>query len=244
MRLSGSWLWPLSGQAHRYGVGRACRARKRMIHVKICGLREEAHAVAAAEAGADYLGLVFVPNVRRAVQGQQARAIIAAVRGAGYQTPFVGLFVNLRPGAIRHTVEQLGLGAVQLSGDEPVSVLEQLGGIPVFKALRLTGAPHEDGWLQRAATDASVRVLIDAHVPGSYGGAGVVGNWQQAAELASRTDIMLAGGLSPANVAAAINQVRPWGVDVSSGVETDGVKDTDKIRAFIAASRQAAEHLP
>jgi phosphoribosylanthranilate isomerase len=86
-----------------------------------------------------------------------------------------------------------------------------------------------------------VRLLVDAHVPGSYGGAGVVADWDRAAGLARRRSVLLAGGLTPANVAEAIQRVRPWGVDVSSGVEINGVKDHQKIRAFVAAARAAAQ---
>ena len=107
---------------------------------------------------------------------------------------------------------------------------------------RIDGAPSEAGWLD-AHHAPEVRLLVDAHVPGSYGGAGVLADWGRAAELARRRSIMLAGGLTPENVDAAIRQVRPWGVDVSSGVETNGLKDVAKIRAFVAAARTGDQQL-
>jgi phosphoribosylanthranilate isomerase len=117
-----------------------------------------------------------------------------------------------------------------------------LGELPgdraIIKAIRLTAAHAEQRW-RRACTP---RLLVDAHVPGIYGGAGVVADWDRAAELASERDIILAGGLAPDNVAEAIGRVRPWGVDVSSGVETDGIKDSAKIQAFIAAARAADQN--
>lgn len=214
-----------------------------MTTVKICGLRTLEHAQAAHEAGADYLGLIFAPG-RRQVSEAQAVAIVEAVRRASSRPPrFVGVFVNETPEHMRALAERLGLAAIQLSGDEDVRVVAQLGDWPVFKALRLRGAPGEQEWLDAARDGSRIRLLIDAHVPGSYGGAGVVGDWDAAAELARRQPIILAGGLTPENVTDAIRKVEPWGVDVSSGVEQDGVKDSAKIRAFIAAARAVDQTL-
>jgi len=139
-------------------------------------------------------------------------------------------------------VRQCSLDAIQLSGDEACALVSQLPGIALLKAIRIDGAPSEAGWLE-AHHAPEVRLLVDAHVPGSYGGAGVLADWGRAAELARRRSIMLAGGLTPENVDAAIRQVRPWGVDVSSGVETNGLKDVAKIRAFVAAARTGDQQL-
>jgi phosphoribosylanthranilate isomerase len=154
----------------------------------------------------------------------------------------IGLFVNAAPEHMLAAIRQCGLDAIQLSGDEASEVACHLPGIALFKAIRLDGAPSEAGWLD-ANQALDVRLLVDAHVPGSYGGAGVLADWNRAAELARRRSIILAGGLTPENVDAAIRQVHPWGVDVSSGVETNGVKDAAKIRAFVAAARAGDQQL-
>lgn len=214
-----------------------------MTRIKICGLRTVEHALVAAEAGATMLGFMFAPS-RRQVTPEAAAAMIQAVRAAQHipHVECVGLFVNEQPARIVSIVAQCGLDAVQLSGDEPSSMLDALPlNLPVLKAVRLQGAPEEQGWLE--STHPHVRLLVDAHVPGSYGGTGTLADWERAAVLARQRPLVLAGGLTPDNVATAVAQVRPWGVDVSSGVETDGVKDCAKIRAFIAAARAGAEHV-
>jgi len=214
-----------------------------MTFIKICGLRTIEHALAAVDAGADMLGLVFAAS-RRQVDPEQAALIAEAVRATAYagRVSLVGLFVNEAPARMLAIVRQCGLDAIQLSGDESSEVAEQLPGIALFKAIRLDGAPSEAGWLESDQAP-NVRLLADAHVPGSYGGAGVLADWGRAAELASRRPIVLAGGLTPENVDVAIRHVQPWGVDVSSGVETNGIKDIGKIRAFVAATRARDQQL-
>jgi phosphoribosylanthranilate isomerase len=213
-----------------------------MTLVKICGLRTIEHALAAADAGADMLGLNFARS-RRHVSPEQAAAIAEAIRAAphDHQVSIVGLFVNESPEHMLAIARQCGLDAIQLSGDETSDIVGQLPGIALLKAIRLDGAPSEAGWLN--TTTPSVRLLVDAHVPGSYGGAGVLADWDGAARLARQRPIMLAGGLTSENVDAAIRQVQPWGVDVSSGVETSGIKDIAKIRAFVAAARASGQQL-
>lgn len=206
-----------------------------MIHVKICGLRTAEHALVAAEAGAAMLGFNFAPS-RRQITPADAAAIIRDVRAAQHTIRCVGLFVNAPPAHMLSIVEECDLDVVQLSGDEPISILDGLPrDLPILKAVRLQGAPEEQDWL--AVSHPHVKLLVDAHVPGSYGGTGTVADWVGAAALARQRPIMLAGGLQPDNVAEAVRQVRPWAVDVSSGVETGGVKDSHKIRAFTAAVR-------
>lgn len=208
-----------------------------MTRVKICGLRTAEHALAAVAAGADMLGFVFAP-ARRQVSPEVAAAIANAVRAApgGRDICLTGVFVNEAPARVAAIAAACGLDAVQLSGDEPIADLGALAGLLVLKAVRLAGAPAEQEWLA-SEPGAGVLLLVDAHIPGVYGGAGVAANWELAAQLAVRRPIVLAGGLTPENVADAIRRVRPWGVDVSSGVETDGAKDSAKIRAFVAAAR-------
>lgn len=207
--------------------------------VKICGVRTADHACAAAAAGADAIGLVLAAG-RRYVAPAAARTLVAQVRDAGWQqVRFVGVFVNAEPATICALAREIGLDIVQLSGDEPLDLLAALE-YPVIKAVRLAGGGQEQAWLEQAAQSSSrLRLVADAHVPGSYGGAGVLGDWSAAASVASTTPLVLAGGLTPDSVAAAIAAVQPWGVDVSSGVESAGVKDHEKITRFISAARQS-----
>ncbi len=215
--------------------------------VKICGLRTPEHALAATAAGADLIGLVFAPSKRR-VTPEQAATIARAVRAApGPRPRLVGLFVNEDPATISAVAAHVGLELIQLSGDEPASYADRIA-LPLIKAFRMDGSANEAAWLARLDEGpttqlvfgpSSLVLLVDAHVPGSYGGTGVTADWARAAELATRAPILLAGGLHPGNVAAAIAAVRPLGVDVSSGVESDGVKDPRKIEAFLGAARAA-----
>lgn len=206
-----------------------------MTLIKICGIRTFEHAQTAAESGADMIGFMFAPSKRR-ITSEQAAEIAIALRAGGGPVPLlVGVFANETPGQIAATVEQCGLDAIQLSGDEDAAIAEQLPARRLIKAIRLADDPTERGWLALPAE--RVTLLVDAHVPGSYGGTGAVADWSRAARLAHERPILLAGGLSPANVVAAIQQVRPWGVDVSSGVERDGQKDSVLIRAFVAAAQ-------
>jgi phosphoribosylanthranilate isomerase len=208
-----------------------------MTIVKICGLRTVEHALVALEAGANLLGFIFVP-ARRQVSPAEVAAIGAAVRAAsgGDRVSLVGVFANETPARMAAIAAQCGLDALQLSGDEDPRVIGALPpGRAIIKAIRLTGSDAEQRWLDAEGA----RLLVDAHVPGTYGGAGVVADWGRAAELARSRSIVLAGGLTSDNVGAAIDQVRPWGVDVSSGVEIEGIKDSARIRAFVAAVRAA-----
>lgn len=204
--------------------------------VKICGLRLAEHALAAATAGADMLGLVFAPS-RRQLSVLEGAAIAAALGAhVGARPELVGLFVNEQPARINAIVTAVGLDRVQLSGDETIA--EAVGiGRPLIKALRLDGSAREAEWLAFAETEPNCLLLVDAHVPGAYGGTGTQANWARAAELGRALPLLLAGGLHAGNVAAAIAQVRPIGVDVSSGVESAGAKDAAKIAAFIGAAR-------
>jgi phosphoribosylanthranilate isomerase len=215
------------------------------ISVKICGLRRPVHARAAAAAGADMLGLVFAPSRRRVSLGE-ARAIVDALQEADVRPYLVGLFVNESPAVINATVQDLGLDLVQLAGNESIDLAAAIQ-TPILKSVRLDGSEPEAAWFELARDAAPisegwpdwrrVMLLVDAHVPGSYGGTGARADWDAAAELAQQLPIILAGGLHPENVGSAVQQVRPWGVDVSSGVETDGVKDVARIQAFVTAAR-------
>ncbi len=201
------------------------------MQIKICGIRTPQHAQVAVACGATHIGLVFAESKRR-VDSTTGRAIVVAARAMRRPVQCVGLFVNEQSARVRELVAECGLDMVQLSGDETPAVLAALSGLPIIKAVRLAGAAHDADWI--ASDPAHVSLLVDAHVAGSYGGAGVVADWQAAAVLARTRPIWLAGGLDPANVVDAIGQVRPWGVDVSSGVERDGHKHSSAIAAFVA----------
>jgi phosphoribosylanthranilate isomerase len=209
-----------------------------MTVVKICGIRTPDIARSALDAGADMLGLVFAAS-RRQVTPAAALAISQAVRQhpRGRQVRLVGVFVDHELEDMRQLAQQCDLDVVQLSGREPLAIARALAPLAIIRAVRLAGDADEAPWL--ATDDDTARVLVDAHVPGSYGGAGIVADWRAAAQLAHQRDILLAGGLSPENVADAIRAVRPWGVDVSSGVEEHGSKSTARITAFIRAVRDA-----
>jgi phosphoribosylanthranilate isomerase len=207
-----------------------------MTDVKICGIMIPEHARVAVQAGARYIGLVFAPS-RRRVTVEQARTIVAALREAnmehGTAVEAVGVFVDATADEINAVVQAVALDRAQLSGHESASLAGSIS-VPVIKAVRFDGDVSEEAWLQQQQHP----LLVDAHVPGSFGGAGVTGDWHRAADLARHAQVWLAGGLSPHNVAVAIQQVQPAVVDVSSGVETDGVKDANKIRMFIVAAQE------
>ncbi len=205
--------------------------------VKICGLRELEHAQAAVDAGADLLGFVFAPT-RRYVAPEIAAAIAGRL---SKKVPLVGLFVDERPEVVRSTFKTCGLSYAQLCGDESVEYCRSLG-VPIIKSLRVRGADVVDE-VERYAS-ISAWCILDSYVPTAYGGTGTTFDWTMAREVSGRHRTMVAGGLNPENVGDAIRVARPWGVDVSSGVETGGLKDIDKIIAFVAAARQAAVREP
>ena len=212
--------------------------------IKICGLREPEHAAAAAEFGADLLGFIFAP-ARRQVTVEAARRCIEAARSAAGARPIVavGVFVDAPASEIERAAAGAGLDAVQLHGSEDPSFVEALG-VPATKVLRPRGGVEAAAVIAEIDAFRSSRrppagFLIDGYADGASGGTGARADWDVAAEVAAARPVMLAGGLEPENVAAAIRRVRPIGVDVSSGVETDGVKDVARIDAFIRAARQA-----
>mgnify|MGYP002779495003 CR=1 FL=1 len=210
-----------------------------MTLVKICGISDPRHALVAVEAGADMIGLVFYQESRRNVTPEIAREVRDAVDGTPLKV--VGLFVNEKPDRINRIADEVGLDIIQLSGDETPEIAADIER-PVIGTIRVdsSGRSDEEGqfrhWQQ--AEPAPWAVLLDAHVPGMYGGTGTVADWFVAADIARRGRIVLAGGLRSDNVAAAIRAVKPFAVDVSSGVETNGAKDADKIRAFIHAAKE------
>lgn len=202
-----------------------------MIRVKICGVTDEAAGQAAAEAGADAIGLVFAPS-RRRVSREQARRIAAAL------PPFVtkvGVFVNAPLAEVRALADAVRLDAVQLHGDETAEECAAVAalGVTVIKAVRVAG-PLDVSALRALPVAA---VLLDTYHRDRRGGTGEPFDRRWATPLAAVKPVILSGGLTPETVAVAIAAARPFGVDVSSGVETDGRKDPAKMRAFVAAAR-------
>lgn len=210
-----------------------------MTHVKICGFQTPGPALAAVEAGADAVGLVFVPSARRCVTVDQAEDILREVRRSGLRTPrIVGLFADQPADEVNDAVRALGLDAVQLCGDEGVRYCAGIGA-PVYKVIAIDPEVPTEAQMPRIMVMqqrhalAGHRIVIDAKADGEYGGTGKRFDWDLAAGLAQAFEMSLAGGLSPDNVAEAVERVRPWGVDASSGVEADGEKDPAKVRAFV-----------
>ena len=222
--------------------------------VKICGVMEPQHARAAASLGADFIGMVFAPSRRQVTMGQAAK--IAATLGkrkndrprgattvqlvesllAKRRPLLVGVFADQDAQTINSIADECSLDIVQLSGSEPWEMCHMLNR-PVVKCLKVTQDHNADELL--ADVQEGAIPLLDPYVSGSYGGTGQRLDWEVAALVAEHVSLVLAGGLTPDNVAQAVEQVRPWAVDVSSGVETDGSKDVEKMRAFIQAAKQA-----
>jgi phosphoribosylanthranilate isomerase len=225
------------------------RSNSACLQVKICGIRTVDVALAAAASGADLLGFNFAAVSRRRVEVVAAQEAIDAVRRREAGNPgapppsaipqMVGIFVNQPVEEVGRIARDTTLDYVQLSGDEDVPYCRRVFeafGRPVIKAIRLAepdGLQH----LTCYAHEPAVHFLL-ADAAGSWGGAGQAWDWSLAAGLAAKYPVLLAGGLTPANVAQAIAAVRPHGVDVASGVETAGHTDIAKVRAFIELAKK------
>ncbi|KAA0894049.1 phosphoribosylanthranilate isomerase [Oryzomonas rubra] len=203
-----------------------------MIKVKICGITNLEDALTAIDAGADALGFVFHPQSPRHVFPEQAAAIIRHLPSF-VQT--VGLFVNDPLEQVNATVDQCGLDLVQLHGEEKPGYCDSVRR-RVIKSFRVKDITS----LESMRDYRVAAFLLDAWSPAAHGGTGQTFNWEIAACVAQSNRIILAGGLTPLNVAEAARQVRPYAVDVSSGVESGpGKKDADKIREFIRLAKEA-----
>jgi phosphoribosylanthranilate isomerase len=210
------------------------------MKVKVCGITNVADACVAIGAGADYLGFILYPKSPRFVAPETVGEIVAALRArqAGQRpVQFVGVFVNEPKEAVERIVAQAGLDFAQLHGDEQPADLARLR-CPAYKAIR--PATREQAFAEVEAywgcgSPDGPRLLIDAYHPAAYGGTGQRADWGVAADLVKQySNVLLAGGLEPTNVGAAIMAVQPWGVDVSSGVEAaPGRKDHLKVREFV-----------
>lgn len=210
--------------------------------IKICGITNLDDARCAAKAGADFLGFIFYARSPRFVAPERAAAIAQALRGEfGAQAPrLVGVFVNESVERVQAVLDAAGLDLAQLHGDEPPEVVQKLHP-RAFRAIR----PQTCDQAERAITaygnlflddEAVPQLLVDAYHPRQFGGTGIQANLAVARLAARRCRLLLAGGLAPETVGPAIEQVQPWGVDVSSGVErAKGIKDHARIRAFVRA---------
>jgi phosphoribosylanthranilate isomerase len=202
------------------------------VRIKICGITRLDDALLAAELGADALGFNFWPGSKRFIEPEAAQEIVA--RLPPFVTP-VGVFVNQEPHHVLYASALARTAAVQLHGDEePRDCAGHV--LPVIKAFRLSG-PDDLAAVARYGTVAAV--LLDAPSEG-FGGSGRTFDWELARSAAGQKPLVLAGGLTADNVAEAIRRVRPWAVDVASGVESSpGVKDPDELARFIRAAQEA-----
>lgn len=222
-----------------------------MTVVKVCGMRSMEHMTAAAEAGADLLGMVFLPTVRRYIEPETGAELASAFREKHQGTKIVGLFADQPVEYVNRVAKLVGLDLVQLCGSEGPDYWSQVEPL-VLKVVHVPVSPSGDTDDRYAVVDtveaqlqainaAGNLALLDRQSSVQPGGTGQTFDWSVAREVAeSGHRFVLAGGLTPENVGAAIEAVSPWGVDVSTGVETDGIKDIDKIRRFVAAARQGA----
>ncbi len=203
--------------------------------VKICGITRAGDALAAAAAGADALGFMFYEPSKRNITPARAAEIIRALPP---HVAKVGVFVDASEGFIRDTIAATGIDTLQLHGGEAPEFCARFAPMNVIKAFRVRN--HDS--LRECADYRDFAWLLDSHVAGAQGGTGVAFDWSIAAEAARQHErVILAGGLKVDTVAAAVRQVRPYGVDVSSGVESaPGLKDNGKLRAFIEAALEAS----
>ena len=216
-----------------------------MVKIKICGLTEVEHALAAAVAGADFLGVVFAPS-RRMLSPQKAREIVEAIHHLNRRPEIVGVFVNAPVTEVNRIAGMCRLDWVQLSGDEDWKYCREIN-CPIIKVIHIL----QDTEIKSVATEieegyglkpeGELIYLLDTKADDVYGGTGRVFDWRLARGISMRRNVIIAGGLDPSNVGRLIEKVGPWGVDVSSGVETDGKKDVLKIRAFIESVRQSEQ---
>jgi phosphoribosylanthranilate isomerase len=205
-----------------------------VVWIKICGITRVEDAAVCARAGADAIGINFFEYSPRCCDEVVAKEIVDAF---GKELVTVGVFVDADIDRITFLRDRTGIERMQLHGDEPPEMLERLQP-GAYKALRVRGPSA----VEQARRYGGDPLLLDAYVPGQSGGTGTAFDWRLAAPVSRERRVVLAGGLTPDNVARAIEQVRPFGVDVAGGVESaPGRKDPGRVRAFIAAARAAGE---
>ena len=202
------------------------------VAIKICGLTNLRDARLCLDLGADFLGLNFWSGSPRRCAWDAAKEVVELARS--FSVPVVGVFVNATAEELRRHRRDLGLDLLQLHGDESSELLEAFQP-SAFRAVRV----RDSNDLPLALDSAGPYVLLDAFVAGEYGGTGRCFRWHLAREVSERRRVLVAGGLRPENVEEAIQEARPFGVDVASGVEqSPGRKDPELLRAFFAAARK------
>lgn len=216
------------------------------MKVKMCGIKTFDDAMMVVEEGVDIIGFNFYTQSPRYISpGECMRLVVrleTALREEMSRVTMMGVFVNSERDNMHAIFRDCHLDMIQLSGDEPPEVLEQLGERS-FKVLRPTSFAEFTGAVERYPRRTMAPAwMIDTFRPGEYGGTGQTADWDLMRQITQTTPILLAGGLNPGNVGDAIRRINPWGVDVASGVESaPGVKDPQKVRAFIGAVRSAVK---
>lgn len=200
-----------------------------MTLIKICGIKDSAIAKAALASGADYLGFVFAGG-KRHMEPDQVRSILSTLPSG---TNAVGVFLNQSPQEVLAIVQQSGITHIQLHGDENPEEYRFIG-LPIIKAIPVT----PEGTVLETRLNGSHYGLLDTRLPGQTGGTGTPFNWAAARSRIPSIPCFLAGGLTPANVREAVDTLSPFAVDVSSGVEKNGVKDPELIHQFIQQIRR------
>ena len=217
-----------------------------MVRVKVCGITEVEPALMAARAGADFVGLIFAPG-RRQITLEKAREIVKALHREKFTVEVVGVFVNLTAREVNQIAQVVSLDRVQLSGDEPWEYCRDIEK-PVIKAVYVSADITSSSITRSIYSGLQMLsgikplVLLDTQHKGMHGGTGQTFDWRLARDAAQHYPVVLAGGLTPENIAQAIDTVYPWGVDASSGLETNGVKDIKKIEKCVKTVR-GMDHL-
>jgi phosphoribosylanthranilate isomerase len=214
-----------------------------MTIIKICGIKTEEQALGAAAAGADYIGMVFATSPRQ-ITPATAMKITSALKTHHLKVKTVGVFVNMPAPIVQKLVDTCGLDWAQMHGNEPWEYCLELAR-PVIQVARVARNYNPEfinknfEYGKKLLAGRELLFMLDTSVKDKFGGTGRAFDWSQARVIAEKFPVIVAGGLNPGNVAAAIEMLKPWGVDVSSGVETNGVKDVVKIEKFIKAVREA-----